>query len=175
MTPPRLRSDDGPRTLVVAGLSVRALAESARQGGWRVIALDLFGDDDARRASARWEAIGDAASGLSGARLRAALERAARCPDVHGWVAGSGFEGMPGLLAAGGAALPRIGMAAADFARLRDPATFFGALDRLGLAHPPTTLEPLRDPVGWLAKQAGGCGGARIRAAAGATRATDTY
>ncbi|MEP6506257.1 MAG: ATP-grasp domain-containing protein, partial [Betaproteobacteria bacterium] len=44
-----------------------------------------------------------------------------------------------------------------------------------GLAHPPTTPEPPRDPVGWLAKQAGGCGGTHIRAAASATRATDTY
>ena len=41
-------------TLVVAGTSARAMAESARQGGWRVLAMDLFGDLDTRRASARW-------------------------------------------------------------------------------------------------------------------------
>ena len=38
-------------TLVVAGISARIMAESARQGGWRVVALDLFGDLDTRRAS----------------------------------------------------------------------------------------------------------------------------
>jgi len=169
--PPRLHTHDGRRTLVVAGLSVRTLAESARQGGWRVISLDLFGDVDTRRASAHWEAIGDVSTlGIAPARLRKALDRAARCPDVDGWVAGSGFEGMPWLLDAGGPALPCLGMSAARVARLRSPTAFFGALDRLVLAHPPVSLEPPRDTVGWLAKQAGGCGGTHIRRAADAVQ-----
>lgn len=171
MTPPRLRTDDGPRTLVVAGLSVRTLAESARQGGWRVISLDLFGDADTRRASVHWEAIGDVSTlSVVPARLREALDRAARRPGVDGWVAGSGFEGMPWLLATGGPALPCLGMSAACVARLRSPTAFFGALDRLVLAHPPVSLEPPCDAADWLAKQAGGCGGTHVRRAAGAVR-----
>jgi len=55
-----MRTDDD--ILVVAGTSARAMAESARQGGWRVIALDLFGDLDTRRASLHWDRIGDAAT-----------------------------------------------------------------------------------------------------------------
>jgi uncharacterized protein len=180
MTPSRPRTDGGPRTLIVAGLSVRALAESARQGGWRVISLDLFGDVDTRRASAHWEAIGDAATlRIDAARLREALDRAARCADVDGWVAGSGFEDAPALLDAGGQALPFLGTPGARVTRLRDPAAFFGALDRRGLAHPPISFEAPRDPAGWLAKRAGGCGGMHIRRAAGvasdaSARAADT-
>jgi predicted ATP-grasp superfamily ATP-dependent carboligase len=171
---PRLR--DGPRTLVVAGLSVRPLAESARQGGWRVIALDLFGDVDTRRASAQWAAIGDAATTtIACARLQEALDRLACCPGMDGWVAGSGFEGAPRLLDAGSPALPRLGTSSAHVARVRDPAAFFGALDRLGLAHPPTSLLAPHEPAGWLAKRAGGCGGVHIRGAAGTPRSSDTY
>jgi len=169
MTPPSPPLHDGVRTLVVAGLSVRTLAESARQGGWRVISLDLFGDIDTRRASTHWEAIGDASTpGIAPARLRDALDRAARCPGVDGWVAGSGFEGLPGLLDAGGPALPCLGMPAPRVTRLRSPTAFFAALDRLMLLHPPVSLEPPLDGGAWLAKRAGGCGATHIRLATGA-------
>src|SRR5882672_732738 len=39
-----------PRRLAVASLSARWLAESARRSGPRAVALDLFGDEDTRRA-----------------------------------------------------------------------------------------------------------------------------
>jgi predicted ATP-grasp superfamily ATP-dependent carboligase len=79
------------------------------------------------------------------------------------------------LLDAGGVALPHLGTTSACVRRLRDPAAFFGALVRLGLSHPPTSLVPPRDPAGWLAKRAGGCGGTHIRRAAATPRGPDTY
>jgi predicted ATP-grasp superfamily ATP-dependent carboligase len=170
-----------PRALVVAGLCVRALAESARQGGWEVIALDLFGDEDTRRASAHWASIGEPGALLiDPARLRRELRRAARHPSVDGWVPGAGFEGAPDLLAAGGAALPRLGIDPSGMRRLRDPASFFGALDRHRLPHPRVMLDAPADPAGWLAKRSGGCGGVHIRAAGDAlaepaSRPVDTY
>ena len=181
MTPSPPGAGAAPRTLVVAGIDVRALAESARQGGWEVIALDLFGDADTRRASRHWTAIGEpAALRLDPARLREALRQAARHPRVDGWVPGSGFEGAPELLAAGGPALPCLGIDPAGMARVRDPAGFFGTLDRLGLRHPAVRLDAPADPAGWLAKRAGGCGGTHIRPAAQAlaapaNRHADTY
>jgi predicted ATP-grasp superfamily ATP-dependent carboligase len=181
MTPRRQGTHDGPRTLVVAGLGVRALAESARQGGWEVIALDLFGDADTRGASTDWLPIGDpGAMRIDPARLHEALRRAARHPRVDGWVPGGGFEGAPGLLAAGGAALPCLALDPAAMARLRDPACFFDALDRQGLSHPPVSLDAPADPAGWLAKRGGGCGGMHVRDAAqvlaeAAARPADTY
>ena len=181
MTPARPCSDAGPRTLVVAGISVRALAESARQGGWDVIALDLFGDADTRRASVHWASIGEpSALRIDPALLHAELQRAARHPRVDGWVPASGFEGAPELLAAGGPALPCLAIEPSAMARVRDPAVFFGVLDRHRLAHPRIAFDAPADPAGWLAKRAGGCGGAHIRAAAQvladpASRHADTY
>lgn len=151
-------------TLVVAALSARTLAEAAAQAGWRVIALDLFGDLDTRRASVRWAGIGMPGTlAIDPKRLRAALDDAAREPGVIGWVAGSGFEGALALLDAGPASLPRLGMASAAMRELRDPRHFFATLDRLGLAHPPTRFSAPVDAEGWLAKRAGGTGGWHIR------------
>ena len=166
-----------PPTLVVAALSARTLAESAAQAGWRVIALDLFGDLDTRRASVRWSGLGEPGTlAIDPQRLRAALDDAAREPGVIGWVAGSGFEGALALLDAGPAALPRLGMAREAQRDLRDPRLFFAALDRLGLAHPPTRFSAPADSKGWLVKRAGGTGGWHIRDASKARhRPADSY
>jgi predicted ATP-grasp superfamily ATP-dependent carboligase len=161
---------EGVHTLVVAAISARTLAESAAQAGWRVVALDLFGDLDTRLASARWAQIGDPATLVIDAqRLRTALEEAAREPGVIGWVAGSGFEAMPSLLDAGPASLPRLGMASDAVRALRDPRHFFATLDRLNLPHPAIALDAPADATGWLVKRSGGTGGWHIRDAAHAS------
>lgn len=153
-------------TLVVAGLWARPLAESAQRAGWRVIALDLFGDGDTRRASARWLCIGDpAAFAIDTALLREALLQASREPGVVGWVPGSGFEAMPEALDAAIPGLPLLGMDAAAVRRVRDPASFFGMLARLGLEHPEVALQPPVSNEGWLVKSTAGSGGWHIRTA----------
>ncbi|NML45583.1 ATP-grasp domain-containing protein [Ramlibacter sp. G-1-2-2] len=158
-------------TLVVAGLWVRPLAESARQAGWKVIALDLFGDTDTRRASIRWERIGEPSSlAIAPALLRDALHDAAREPGVAGWVAGSGFEALTEELEAPITGLPLLGMPAAAIRRVRDPATFFSLLDGLRLEHPEVALEPPAAPEGWLAKSAAGSGGWHIHPAENGAR-----
>ena len=82
--------------IVVAALSARPLAESARQGGWHVVALDLVGDRDTRRASLHWQRIGDpAALRIDPEAFLQALREAAALPDVIGWVPGGGFEQAP--------------------------------------------------------------------------------
>lgn len=153
-------------TLVVAGLWARPLAESAAQAGWRVIALDLYGDADTRRASARWLRIGNPSSfAIDPFLLREALHEAAREARVIGWVAGSGFEANPQMLSAGPPELPLLGMRCEAVRRVRDPATFFGTLDRLHLAHPQVSLRAPPTSDGWLLKQAGGFGGWHVRPA----------
>jgi len=153
------------QTLVVAGLSARWLAESALQGRWRVIALDLFGDLDTRRVSAHWAAIGDGATmTLDGTLLCEALA-AARRDGAIGWIAGSGFEACSDLLAAGATALPLLGMSADAVARVRDPHVFFATLRQHDLLHPPTCGTAPLEGHGWLSKRAGGCGGWHIRRA----------
>lgn len=155
----------GGPALVVAALSARYLAEAARRAGWRVIALDLFGDADTRRCAA-WHPIGMPQSlAIDPTRLQQALAEAAQDPAVTGWIAGGGLDGDARLLDAGAARLPRLGMATTAVVALRTPRHFFGTLDRLGLRHPEVSWAPPADPAGWLHKRGCGSGGWQIEPA----------
>ncbi|WP_245253639.1 ATP-grasp domain-containing protein [Paraburkholderia sp. LEh10] len=161
-------------TVVVAALSARMLAESARRAGWRVIVLDLFGDTDTRRASGAWHSIGDPASfSIDPRRVRDALDAASRTPNVMGWIAGSGFEAHRDLLDDSRIALAPIGNTRAAHEAVRDPARFFSLLSDAGIAHPETRLDAPADAEGWLEKDAYGTGGMHIRHAVRAEAAQD--
>jgi predicted ATP-grasp superfamily ATP-dependent carboligase len=163
-------------TLVVAGMSARWLAESAAQGGWRVIALDLFGDLDTRRVCAQWASIGDPATMALNQTLLCEALVAARRDGAIGWVAGSGFEASSELLSAGSQALPLFGMPADAVARVRDPNHFFATLRRLRLRYPDTRCTAPDSLRGWLSKRTGSSGGWHIRRADESTRTSaDTY
>ena len=156
------------QTIAVAAISARAMAEAAANDGFKVVALDLFGDADTRRAASRWLPIGtpgslhiDAASTL--AALRQLAEEGEGGDPIVGWIAGSGFEGEPDLLAQGAAVLPLIGTVPDAVRRLRDPASFFGFLRARVMPYPQVLLEPPEDPAGWLMKDARGCGGWHVR------------
>lgn len=163
-------------TLAVAGLSARLMAETAVADGFDVVALDLFGDVDTRALASRWFGIGDAATlQLDEGRVLAALAVLAQQGEVQGWVAGSGFEGRPALLAQGAALLPLIGNAPEVVARLRDPAQFFAFLAEHDIEHPPVCLGPVGDGSAWLLKDLHGSGGWHIRRVSAATPAAGQY
>lgn len=150
--------------LAVAALSARVLAEAATEEGFDVVALDVFGDADTRRACSEWLSIGEPGGlQLDAGRLLSALDMLARRGDVVGWIAGSGFDGRPDLLERGAALLPLIGTPADAVRRVRDPAAFFGLLAAEGILHPTVQLTAPADGTGWLAKDARGCGGGHIR------------
>ncbi len=158
--------------LAVAAISARMLAEAAAADGFEVVALDLFGDVDTRRACTQWWPIGepghlhiDADRLLSALAMLAARAAREQSAEVVGWIAGSGFEGRPDLLARGAALLPLIGTSADALRRVRDPQLFFDALDAQGIAHPPVLTTAPADASGWLVKDASGCGGWHIRRA----------
>lgn len=151
--------------LVIAGLTVRLMAESAARAGWRVLGLDAFGDLDTQRVCQVWTPAGSGAPLLDPERVLAGLRRYARDPRVRGWVACSGFEGMPDVLAEGARILPLLGSAPHNFARVRDPHHFFATLDALGLAHPEVRFDAPEAPTGWLHKRFDAAGGWHIRAA----------
>jgi uncharacterized protein len=157
------------RAIAVAALSARTLAEAAAREGVGVIALDLFGDRDTRRAASQWMAIGspDALS-IDAVPLLDALRTLAGRDQVQGWVAGAGFDGRSELLEQGAACLPLLGTAPVDVRRVRDPASFFGFLRCHGIDHPPVRYQASDDTAGWLCKDAGACGGRHI------VRAIDT-
>ena len=148
--------------LAVAALSARMLAEAARDGGYRSVALDLFGDADTRRAADEWSPIGAASPlAIDGDALLAALRRL-RGQGAAGWIAGSGFEAQPQLLADGAGILPLIGNPPAVVARVRDPAGFFARLAALGIPHPETRCECPPSPLGWLRKDFASSGGREV-------------
>ncbi|AGU50236.1 hypothetical protein VAPA_1c31470 [Variovorax paradoxus B4] len=156
------------QAIAVAAISARAMAEAAASDGFKVIALDLFGDVDTRRAASRWLPIGAPGSlHIESESVLAALHTLAREGEggepVLGWIAGSGFEGEPELLEEGAAVLPLIGTAPAAVRRLRDPAAFFGFLAAHVIPFPQVMLQPPEDPAGWLMKDAHGCGGWHVR------------
>ena len=153
-------------TLAVAAFSARLLAEAAALDGHSVVALDLFGDADTRRASQRWCPIGAPGSmRIDAACVLDALHQLARQgrADVIGWIPGSGFEGQPDLLEAGARILPLLGTPVDAVRGVRDPDAFFGVLTAHGIAHPTVSQTAPADPDGWLLKDANGCGGWHIR------------
>jgi predicted ATP-grasp superfamily ATP-dependent carboligase len=140
------------------------LAEAAALDGFDIVALDLFGDADTRRAATRWQAIGKSGSvQLDGVRVLDALRELAQDAAAIGWIPGSGFEGRPDLLEAGARLLPLIGTPADAVRRVRDPSVFFGVLAAHGIAHPQVRGDAPADTEGWLLKDARACGGWHIR------------
>ncbi|MEY4413106.1 MAG: hypothetical protein RIQ53_399 [Pseudomonadota bacterium] len=169
-----------PLRLAVLGLSARQLAERAREEGCEVVlAADLFGDADTRRASRRWcdlrlQADETVQPGLeAGLQLSepgfAAALRQARAAGAAGWLAGAGFEAQPRLLALGARLLPLFGTPPLAQQAVRRPQAFFGLLARHGLPHPDWLPLPATDEEiaalgsGWLLKQAHASGGAHVR------------
>ena len=149
--------------LIVVATSARMLAESARRGGLRPLALDLFGDTDTRRAG-HWIDIGNARrSGIDTRRMKAVLTRLASVSGVIGWVAGGGLEDRVELVRDCAGKLPLIGNDAEVIARSKRPEDFFPMLDRFDIPHPEFRLTAPCATAGWLSKRAGATGGAHVR------------
>lgn len=151
-----------PELLIVA-TSGRALAESARRAGWRPRVIDAFADADTRAAA---DAVAAVPLGAAGLDAEAVIEAADRlCPPGAGaaLIYGSGLESRPALLAALARGRTLLGNAPAVAGAARDPRSFFGLLDALGIPHPEVSFEPSAGGSGWLLKHAGGSGGGHIR------------
>ncbi len=175
---PRSSSAKG-RALLIAAVSGRALAQSARRAGLIPLVADFFADLDTQEAAHACRKLkGDIARGFQWASLVRALDAlAAESPaPILGFVYGSGFEDRPELLSRTAKSWPLIGNDAATVGRLKDPESFFGTLDRLGIAHPATTCrKPPHGANGWLVKRKGGAGGSHIGAKPGAHRRGTLY
>jgi predicted ATP-grasp superfamily ATP-dependent carboligase len=157
------------QTVLIAALSGRALAASARRAGYIPLVVDAFGDSDTREAAGGFCCLASVTkAGFLAKPLIAALESlaggAASAPI--GLVLGSGFEDTPKLVAALARRFKLLGNSADVIARAKDPATFFPLLDSLGIMHPETRTEPLPETptsgAGWVSKRIGASGGAHI-------------
>lgn len=161
MALPIPRADAPP--LLIAAISGRALAQSARRGGYRATVLDCFADRDTRAAAAACRAV--AREGSLHLDRRTLLDAAAALAPAAPLVYGSGFEARPRLLARLAAGRELLGNAPAVVRALKDPRRFFPLLDTLVLPHPEVRHDPPPAPEGWLVKHGGGAGGTHIQPA----------
>jgi uncharacterized protein len=141
-----------PRTppVLMAGVSVRALAESAVRAGAGVIALDAYGDLDLRRI-ARVVQMPRAHDGSFDA-MRVA--RASRGIDAGTVAYVSSFENSPAAVEMLARGRTLIGNVPAVLRRVRDPLALARALVRLGAHTPAVRASPPRSPdlSRWLLK-----------------------
>ena len=165
-------------TVLIAALSGRGLAASARRAGYLPLVADAFADTDTRDYAAHSVCITDAARiGLRAKPVFAALsalEAAVEDPPI-GLILGSGFEDRPKLIAALARRFPLIGNGGPTVARCKDPKTLCTLLDTLQIGRPETCTAPPPDAAGWLSKRTGGSGGTHIVPAASAERIAKRY
>lgn len=150
--------------MLIAAASGRALAASARRGGFAPLVADRFGDLDTL-AAAQKHVFADLARPIDGNRLMAALDTLDDGGGVIGVVCGTGFEDRADLLTRLAARWPLLGTDPATVAALKDPIAFARLCAEAEAPHPQTSLSPPAQGEGWLVKRMGGAGGWHIRAA----------
>lgn len=155
---------DRGRPVLIAAASGRALAASARRGGFAPLVADRFGDLDTLDV-AEGHVRADIARPIDGDRLMAALASLADGRGCLGIVCGTGFEDRADLLARLDARWRLLGNAPDTVAMLKDPIAFARLCTDAGVPHPQTSLTPPADTAGWLVKRIGGAGGWHIRPA----------
>src|SRR5690606_35422327 len=138
-TPSRWRATSSPgmTDVLVAALSARALAGSARASGFVPLAADLFCDLDLRDMAEDCTRIdGDLARGIEQEPLLRALGGLAPGRTPRGIVCGAGLEDRPQLLVALAARWRLLGSGAEAVRRVKDPAALAELCARLSIPHP---------------------------------------
>lgn len=136
--------------VLLAGVSVRALAESATRAGVTVTALDAYGDLDLRRIAR----VVTAPREGDGSFDQMAVAHASRGIDVTAVSYVSSFENAPDAVEVLARGRTLIGNSSAVLRRVRDPLAFARALPRLGVATPAVRASPplAADTTRWLLK-----------------------
>ena len=164
-------------SLLIAAISARSLAQSARRAGFTPLVADFFADTDTQEAAHACRKLRGIERGMQWRSLCRALDALAeRAPSpIAGFVYGAGFEDRPELLRLIAERWKLLGNDAETVKRIKAPKMFFAALDRLGIAHPKTASKRPRNGAGWLAKKTGGAGGSHIVPSRLATSSPDRY
>jgi predicted ATP-grasp superfamily ATP-dependent carboligase len=154
---------DARAAVLLAGISTRALAESAAREGYRVIAVDAFGDADLRAVA---EVV--PLPRIGGLRYNADLAARAARPVAATLVAyTSNFENHPPAVALLARGRRLLGNPARVLERVRNPILLARALATLGFAAPGTRASaPAHSADGrrWLLKPRRSGGGHGTRA-----------
>jgi predicted ATP-grasp superfamily ATP-dependent carboligase len=159
--------------ILIASPSGRALAQSARRGGFLPLVADFFADQDtAALAHDLVRLEHGLARGMEEDSLLAAFDRLSRSQQPIGVVCGAGFEDRPQLLARIGERWRLLGNDPQTVATVKDPRAFAALCRDCAIPHPDTILSPPVEPAGWLAKRKGGAGGTHIVSAGGNNHAS---
>jgi uncharacterized protein len=162
--------------ILIAAVSGRALAASARRGGYLPLVADFFGDQDtAAAAEAHIQLGGGFARGFREDELVAALEQLAKQHAPLGLVCGTGFEDRPHILARPAQRWRLFGNNANTIAMVKDPEIFAAFCDDCDVDHPRVSLSPPSGREGWLTKRRGGAGGSHVAAALEQKTEEDVY
>jgi uncharacterized protein len=152
--------------VLIAALSGRALAASARRGGYVPLVADMFGDVDTLNAAHRHARLaGSLASGIEEQNLIETLRVLSDGQQPIGVVYGTGFEDRPELLRRLAERWRLIGNSADVVATLKNPQIFSSICSLSGIPSPEISLPEPTITDGWLAKREGGAGGAHIKPA----------
>src|SRR5262249_17475706 len=133
--PSRSRASSMPRSthVLIAAASGRALAASARRGGYAPLVADAFGDADTLAVARRHACRDLLHRPIDDEKLIAALEALADGHDPVGIVCGTGFEDRADLLAQLAARWRLLGNAPEVVARLKDPIGFAALCQSAGI------------------------------------------
>jgi predicted ATP-grasp superfamily ATP-dependent carboligase len=138
------------RSLIVAGVTTRALAVSAAREGWQVTAVDAFGDRDLRAVAAVLTVPSSSASPFTPS-MAARIARAVRA-DTAAYT--SNFENHPGAVAMLSENRRLLGNRPQVLEKIRNPFALMRALSRRGFPVPATraSAPPVGTPGRWLRK-----------------------
>jgi predicted ATP-grasp superfamily ATP-dependent carboligase len=157
---------DSATPVLIAAISGRALAASARRAGYVPLVADFFGDEDTLAlAQAHVRLDTSIARGMVADELIDALGTLAAARHPAGTVCGTGFEDRPEILARVAERWRLLGNSAETVARIKDPLAFAALCRGCAIPHPQTSLSPPDDGRGWVAKRRGGAGGTHVRCA----------
>jgi uncharacterized protein len=166
---------DAPPVLIAA-ISGRALAASARRGGYLPLVADFFGDQDTLDvAHAHARLAGSLTRGIDGNVLVHALATLSAGREPIGVVCGTGFEDRTQVLQRLGERWRLFGNSAETIAKIKDPEFLSALCADLRIPFPKVSSSKPENPSDWLAKRKGGAGGAHIKPARAASRPGDTY
>ena len=167
---------DAPAVLIAA-ISGRALAASARRGGYLPLVADFFGDQDTLEvAHVHARLAGSLTRGIDGNALVHALATLSAGREPIGIVCGTGFEDRTQVLQRLGERWRLFGNSAETIAKIKDPEFLSALCADLDIPFPKVSSSKPENPSDWLAKRKGGAGGTHIKPAAGAVSGSgDTY
>lgn len=152
--------------VLVVAISGRALAASARRGGYLPLVTDMFGDEDTlKSAHAHVRLAGDLTSGIQEHALIEALQTLSRGQNPAGVVYGTGFEDRTWLLQRLAEHWRLLGNRAEVVAKAKNPELLSALSADFGIPFPEISLLQPSNLNGWLVKRKGGAGGAHVRPA----------